>query len=102
MSNITPAVSTVATVTFHGHDLITLQHEGETFAALKPIVEAIGLQWEAQLKRIKRQPILATSMSMMDIQMPGDDQRRELVFLPLKLLNGWLFGIDNILRPRLS
>jgi len=83
----------LATVEFHGHALITLQLNGETYVAMKPIVEAIGLQWEAQLKRIKRQPILAASMSMMDI-VAQDGKQREIVTLPLKLLNGWLFGID--------
>lgn len=34
---------------------------------------------------------------MMDIQKPGDDQRRQVAFLPLDKLNGWLFG-DEVSR----
>lgn len=30
----------------------------------------------------------------MTFQMPGDDQRREVVTLPLEYLNGWLFAIQ--------
>ncbi|BBL75394.1 phage antirepressor N-terminal domain-containing protein [Methylomagnum ishizawai] len=96
------APSVPATVNFHGQPLITFLYNGEPYAAMKPIVEGMGLQWAAQEKRIKRNPILSTCMSMMDIQMPGDDQRREVIALPLKLLNGWLFGVDvNRVKPAL-
>lgn len=83
-----------ALVPFHGHQMLTIK-DGDTIrVAMKPICEGIGLQWEAQLKRIKRDEVLGTCMSMMDIQLPGDSQRREVVTLPLDLLNGWLFGVD--------
>lgn len=90
----------VVTVEFHGQPMIAVKNGDEIYVAMKPITEAIGLQWEAQLKRIKRHPVMVTCMSMMDIQMPGDDQRREVATLPLKMLNGWLFGIDtNRVKP---
>lgn len=83
-----------ALVAFHGHDILTI-NDGETIrVAMKPICEAIGLQWEAQLKRIKRHDVMAACMSIMDFQMPGDDQRREVATLPLDMLNGWLFGVE--------
>lgn len=92
MSNTSPVL---ASVDFHGQSLTVLTAaSGEHLVAMKPICEAIGLQWEAQLKRIKRHPVLSICMSVMDIQMPGDDQHRELVCLPLDYLNGWLFGVD--------
>lgn len=31
---------------------------------------------------------------MMNMQMPGDDQERGMLCLPLSMLNGWLFGVD--------
>lgn len=95
----TPKLSPVA---FHSHTLLTFQQEGQPYVVMKPIVEAMGLQWEAQYKRIARNPVLSEGMSIMDIQMPGDDQRREVIALPLKLLNGWLFGIDaNRVKPEI-
>lgn len=84
----------VVTVDFHGQQMIAIKNGDEIHVAMKPITESIGLQWEAQYKRIKRHPVLKTSMSMTDIQIPGDDQRRGFATLPLKMLNGWLFGID--------
>lgn len=97
---------TLVTVEFHGQPLVAVLIDGHPHVAMKPICENIGLQWEAQLKRIKRTPVLASCMSIMDIQMPSDDQRRELAFLPLSKLNGWLFGVDvnrvrEDIRPRL-
>lgn len=102
--SLTMTINTqIATVVFHGHALTVITGPaGEHLVAMKPIVEAIGLQWEAQLKRIKRHSVLATCMSMMDIQMSGDDQRRELACLPLDMLNGWLFGVDaSRVRPEI-
>lgn len=84
----------MATVEFHGHALITLNHNGEAYFAPRPICQAIGLDWKAQYERIKRNPVLSTCVVMSTTQLPGDTQQREIVTLPLKLLNGWLFGID--------
>lgn len=83
------------TVDFHGTAIPTFNVEGVIRVAMRPIVDAIGLQWEAQYKRIKRHPVLKSCVSMMDMQLPGDKQRRKLLTLPLNKLNGWLFGIDT-------
>lgn len=85
----------VAAVTFAGATLTTILHEGEEFAAIRPICDAIGLAWNGQWERISRDDILSTSVRVIRTQMPGDDQHREVLCLPLKLLNGWLFGIDT-------
>lgn len=61
---------------------------------MKPVCEGIGLQWEAQLKRIKRHSVMSTCMSIMDIQVPGDIQSRGVITLPFDMLNGWLFGVE--------
>jgi len=85
---------TLTPVHFHEHTLLTFQHNGQPYVVMKPIVEALGLDWEAQRQRIRRNEVLNTSTFMIKAQMLGDDQEREVVALPLKLLNGWLFGID--------
>ncbi|MGJ8515295.1 phage antirepressor N-terminal domain-containing protein [Carnimonas bestiolae] len=89
-----------AVVSFHGNKLLTVR-DGETIrVAMKPITDAIGLQWEAQLKRIKRHPVLSQGVSMMDIPSNGGIQQHTT--LPLELLNGWLFGIDaNRVKPEI-
>lgn len=84
-----------ALVAFHGHQLLTIK-DGDTIrVAMKPICDAIGIDWTAQFRRIQRHPVMATCIAMTAIQMPGDDQRREVATLPLDMLNGWLFGVES-------
>lgn len=82
----------IATVAFHGTPLTVITHDSQQLVAMKPIVEAIGLQWEAQYKRIQRHPVLKPAMSIMDIPSAGGNQRTAC--LPIDYLNGWLFGVD--------
>lgn len=83
-------------VKFYGQELITARDdEGTEYVAMKPLVENMGLDWRAQYKRILRDDVLNTCVVMMDTQLPNDIQRRQVVFMPIEYLNGWLFGIDT-------
>lgn len=71
------------------------------YVAMKPICENIGLQWEAQLKRIKRNHVLNQGMSIMDI--PTNGGLQQIVCLPFSMLNGWLMGVDaNKVKPEIK
>lgn len=85
---------TLVSVQFHGHELYLIEHDRQPHVVMRPIVEALGLDWNGQYQRIKRHPVLGGSVCMTHTQMPGDDQNREMVALPLPMLNGWLFGVD--------
>lgn len=90
----------ISTVDFHGHPLTVITTSGQKLVAMKPICEGIGLQWEAQLKRIKRHPIMLEGMSIMDTPSAGGTQA--MVCLPLSMLNGWLFGVEaSRVRPEI-
>ena len=86
--------SNIIAIQFHDQSLMAAVIDGVPHVAMKPICENIGLQWEAQLKRIKRHPVLNKGMSMMDI-VAEDGKIRGMVTLPIKLLNGWLFGVET-------
>lgn len=74
----------------------------KTFVAMKPICENIGLQWEAQLKRIKRNHVLNSTMSIMDM-VAQDGKVRDVICLPFSMLNGWLMGVDaNKVKPEIK
>ena len=81
-------------VEFHGASLFITAIDNVPFVALRPITQALGLDWAAQFTRIKRHPVLSTCVVVTTTQMPGDDQAREVFMLPLDKLNGWLFGVS--------
>lgn len=85
----------IVTVNFRGDELYGFKQDDGVFLAAKPMVEAMGLDWSAQLKRIKRDPILSEGMAIMATPFGrGGDQ--ECVCLKLELVNGWLFTIDTL------
>ena len=85
--------TTLATVEFHGARLITTLIDGEPHVAMRPICEAIGLDWAGQFSRIKRDPVLTSTVGVMPT-VADDGKTRDMVAIPVKYLNGWLFGVD--------
>lgn len=83
----------IQTVSFHGQTLSVIPQQDKLYVAIKPICENIGIQWHAQRKRIHRDTVLSEGASIMDSPSKGGDQ--QTFCLPLELLNGWLFGIDE-------
>lgn len=82
----------IQTVPFHGANLVTILHNNEPYAAMKPIVEGMGLAWQVQHRKIteNNDRFCVTEMVM---QMPGDDQNRNIVMMPVRKLPGWLMTI---------
>lgn len=81
------------TVQFHDQTLTAALIDDMPYVAMMPICENIGLQWSGQFERIKRHPVLSSTIRM--TRMVAEDGKiREMVMLPLKYLNGWLFGVD--------
>ncbi len=84
-------------VEFYGQQLITAKSdEGVEYVAMKPLCEALGLEWEPQRKRIVRDEVLKGGMVMMEVPTgkAGLGGIQKMVFIPLEYLNGWLFGVD--------
>ncbi|WP_437125205.1 phage antirepressor N-terminal domain-containing protein [Gallibacterium salpingitidis] len=86
---------------FHNQSLVTFEQNGIHYTAMKPICENIGLDWEAQRQRIKRDDVLSSTMVIITI-VAEDGKNREMICLPIQYLNGWLFGIDtNRVKPEI-
>jgi len=81
------------TANFQGTEILGVQLDGAVFVVLKPLVEAMGLAWNAQLERIKRDEVLYEGMRIMRIPSIGGEQ--DTVTLRLDRLHGWLFTIDS-------
>ncbi len=83
----------IITIDFHGDPLLGFENERGIYIALRPMVTGMGLDWSAQLKRIKRDPTMADAVVMMaTTASPAGD--KEGVCLPLDLVPGFLFKID--------
>ncbi|MEO1102354.1 MAG: phage antirepressor N-terminal domain-containing protein [Pseudomonadota bacterium] len=84
----------IVTVDFRGDQLCAFERDDGVFVALRPIVEAMGLNWSGQLQRLRRDTILSEGVCIMHTPLVlGGDQ--EAVCLKLELVNGWLLTIDD-------
>lgn len=81
------------TVPFHGNQLLATVVAGKPHAVVRPIAEALGLDWSSQRKRLLRHPVLSSAVVVMTTEV-GDGQGREVTLLPIDKLNGWLFGVS--------
>ena len=87
--------SKIVTVNFHGATLASLlgSTPDTTEVAMKPIVEGMRLDWTAQYRKLLSHPVLAACVAVKTMQMPGDSQAREHVFLRLTRLPFWMATI---------
>lgn len=91
MSTNTQLVTTVATI---NNQQIIIIENGEKRVAVKPICEALGIDFSGQLQRLKRDEILNSTMVTVTT-VGGDGKDREMVTIPFKFVFGWLFTIDH-------
>lgn len=84
----------IVTVNFRGDELYGFKQDDGVFLALKPMVEAMGLDWSAQFRRVQRDPILAEGIAMMATPF-GNGGGQEALCLNVELIQGWLFTIDS-------
>lgn len=99
MTSIATAVSTI-NVPFHGVELYVVNHNGEPYTPMKPIVEGMGMDWASQFTKMKQR--FKTCIVKITMQLPGDEQRREIICLALRKLAGWLQTISpNKVRPEI-
>lgn len=75
------------------HDTTIYTTADGAYVALRPVCEALGLDADGQLQRLKRQPWTCTVI--MPVQVPGDDQSREMVFIDRRTFTMWLATIDT-------
>jgi hypothetical protein len=83
----------IMSVSFQGAELYGFKLGGNTFVALKPIVDALGIDWEGQRQRVQRDPILSEGTFITKV--PSAKGPQDTLCLPLDYLNGWLFKINS-------
>lgn len=89
----------IITVPFHGSALYVVNHNGEPYTPMKPIVEGMGMAWQSQLAKLKQR--FASTVTEIVI-VAADGKSREMVCLPLRKLAGWLQTISpNKVKPEI-
>ena len=81
------------TISFNNQSLITVEQNGNHYVAMKPICENIGIDWRAQRQRIVRDEVLCSTVVIITT-VAEDEKNRQMLCMPLKKLNGWLFSIN--------
>jgi hypothetical protein len=86
--------SIVKFLEFNGKNLLFLSKSGVTYVAVKPVCEAIGVNYNRQFQNINEDPILSPVFAIQQMQVPGD-QIRKMVCLPERYIYGWIFSIRS-------
>lgn len=97
MKSIATAVSTI-NVPFHGTELYVVNHNGEPYTPMKPIVEGMGMDWASQFTKLKQR----FAKGIVEIAIPSVGGVQTMICLALRKLNGWLQTISpNKVRPEI-
>ncbi len=85
--------------------LVQTEEGEQVYVPIKPISDALGLDWSAQFRRIRRDPELSEVselIAMTAINPNPRGGRPDTLALPLEFLAGWLFGVQtNRIREEL-
>lgn len=84
---------TFEVVPFHDHEILTVREGEDIIVPLKPVVDAIGLAWNAQFERVKRHPVLSKGIRVTRI--PSQGGMQEMTGLTLDMVPGFLTTIQS-------
>jgi DNA-directed RNA polymerase len=79
---------------FNGKNLYVLTKDGTTWIAVKPICEALGVNYNRQFQNLKDDQILGQLFAEQQM-VAADGKLRKMVCLTEKYVYGWLFGIRS-------
>jgi hypothetical protein len=79
---------------FNGKRITVLHVDGSWHLAIRPICEALEVDFHAQYKTLKNDDILFQLLSK-QTTVGADSKMREMVCMPEKYVYGWLFSISS-------
>ncbi|HHS9775519.1 TPA: phage antirepressor N-terminal domain-containing protein [Raoultella ornithinolytica] len=96
--SIAAKISTI-NVPFHGAELYVINHNGEPYTPMKPIIDGMGMDWASQFTKLKQR----FKSTVVEITMvAADGKSRSMTCLALRKLNGWLQTISpNKVKPEI-
>jgi hypothetical protein len=79
---------------FNGKTIYFLAKDGQYWIAVKPICEALGVDYIQQFKNVKKEKILAGALCKHTIH-DTTNRLQEMVCLPEFYIYGWLFSVRS-------
>ena len=80
------------TAEFLGKEVTLVDNNGVAYVAMREIAEGIGLDWKGQHKKLMEQGEKFNCGHITTVAKDG--KNREMLCIPIKKLNGWLFGLN--------
>lgn len=77
---------------FHGDELDVVRDADRVWISVRRVCEALGVSLQGQLGKLRDKPWASIKLILM--QVPGDDQRREIAVIDLDSLPMWLATIE--------
>lgn len=85
-------------VPFYGSELYVVNHNGDPYTPMKPIVEGMGMDWASQFTKLKQR----FSKGIVEIAIPSTGGMQTMICLALRKLAAWLNTISpNKVRPEI-
>lgn len=82
--------TTVAKV--NNYEIVVIEN-GEKYVPIRPICEALGIDFSVQLKKLKEHPIFGSTV-VMNTTVGADGKEREMATILFEFVFGWLGQID--------
>ncbi|HDS1113605.1 TPA: phage antirepressor N-terminal domain-containing protein [Pluralibacter gergoviae] len=86
-------------VPFYGNSLFVVEHKGEDYTPMRPIIEGMGMDWASQFTKLKQR----FKSTVVEITMvAADGKSRSMICLALRKLAAWLNSVSpNKVRPEI-
>lgn len=88
-----PEQPEVVIIPFHGESVYAVDAQGKPHIILKPAVEALGLDYWAQVRKLRSRSWACTASRA--VQLPGDTQRREVITCDIRTFLMLLATVDE-------
>ena len=85
-------MNNLISVTFHNQTITAIEHHGQPYIAMQPLVKHLGLNWAEQIVLLNQ--LLPTSIEMLDVK-AADGYPHCFLCIPLSKLCRYLYLIDT-------
>lgn len=86
-----PVSKSLSPISFHGDTIYVVNHQGEPFAPIKPVIENMGLYWETQNKKLLHNKV---RWGVVIMTIPSASGLQKTLCIPVRKLAGFLATIN--------